>query len=153
MTNNCHFWSKKFNIFFMTILLVICAGTASATERLTVKVPVANVRSGPGTKYDILWKVPKYYPLRIIKKFGNWYRFSDFEGDKGWIHKSLVRKIPSIITKKDNCNIRSGPGTRFQILFTAEKGVAFKVLKRKGNWIRVKHADGDKGWIYKSLAW
>jgi len=27
------------------------------------------------------------------------------------------------------------------------------VLTRKGNWIQVRHADGDKGWIHKSLVW
>jgi len=34
-----------------------------------------------------------------------------------------------------------------------DSGVPFKVLTRKGNWIQVRHADGDKGWIHKSLVW
>lgn len=136
-----------------TILLASLSTIASAGERLTVAVNVANVRSGPGTKYDILWKVSKYYPIRIIKKADLWYRFVDFEGDKGWIHKSLVRKIPSVITVKEKCNIRLGPSTKYKKAFTAEKGAAFKILKRKGGWIYIQHADGDKGWIYKKLVW
>ena len=93
------------------------------------------------------------HPILVLKKSGNWYHFRDFEGDKGWIHKSLVRKIPSVITNKDKCNVRSGPGTKFEILFTIGDGIPFKILKRKGNWINVQHADGDKGWIHKSLVW
>ncbi|MGA7144470.1 MAG: SH3 domain-containing protein [Desulfobacterales bacterium] len=27
------------------------------------------------------------------------------------------------------------------------------MLNRKGSWIHVQHADGDKGWIYKTLVW
>jgi len=38
-------------------------------------------------------------------------------------------------------------------LFTVERGVPFKVLKRNGNWIRIEHADGEIGWIYNSLVW
>ena len=131
---------------------MLLAGTASA-ERLAVSAPVANIRSGPGTKHNVLWKVEKYFPLRIIEKSGEWYHFEDFEGDKGWVHKSLVRKISAVITKNDACNIRSGPGTKNKIIFTVEKGIPFKVLKRKDSWIQIEHADGDKGWIHKSLVW
>jgi len=100
-----------------------------------------------------LWQIGKYHPILVLKKSGNWYHFQDFEGDKGWLHKSLVRNIPSVITNKEKCNVRSGPGTKFKILFTIKEGIPFKILKRKGNWIHIQHADGDKGWIHKSLVW
>ena len=95
----------------------------------------------------------RYFPLLVIEKSGAWYRFQDFEGDKGWVHESLVAKIPAVITRNDACNIRSGPGTSHNILFSVEKGIPFKVLKREGSWIHIEHADGDKGWIHKSLVW
>ncbi len=122
-------------------------------ERLTVAVDVANIRSGPGTKYDILWKIGKYHPLNILEKSGSWYHFKDFEGDEGWVHRSLIQKIPAVITRINECNIRSGPSTSYKILFEVEKGIPFKILKRKINWIRIEHSDGDKGWIHKSLVW
>ena len=138
---------------WMSIVLLMISSSAASAERLAVAAPVANVRSGPGTTYDILWKVEKYYPLSIIKKSGSWYQFEDFERDNGWIHKSLIKKIPSIITKNEKCHIRSAPGIGNKILFTVEKGIPFKVIKRKNSWIHIQHADGDKGWIHKSLVW
>ena len=150
--------SRKFRFFFhvslITLFLFITLSNAAfAAERLTVSVSDANIRSGPGTKYDIIWKVNKYYPIKVIKKVGSWFRFVDFEGDEGWIKSSLVRRIPAVITIKENCNIRTGPGTQYSIAFQAEKGVAFKILSRKGRWIHVQHADGDRGWIYNTLVW
>jgi SH3-like domain-containing protein len=149
---------RKFHFIFYvaaTILFLFINGlnAAYAGERLAVAVPKANIRSGPGTHHEIVWQVYKYYPVKTIKKSGSWYWFVDFEGDRGWIHESLVRRIPTVITIKGICNIRSGPGTKYKIVLEAEKGVSFKVLKRKGSWIRVQHADGDKGWIHKSLVW
>jgi len=138
---------------WITFILLMVFSSAASAERLAVSVSVANIRSGPGKNYDILWQIEKYHPLSFFKKSGSWYHFRDFEGDEGWIHKSLVRKIPSIITKKEKCNIRSGPGTGFTILFTVEKGIPFKVIKHKGSWIYIQHADGDRGWIHKSLVW
>jgi len=134
------------------VLIMLLAGTASA-ERLAVSAPVANIRSGPGTNQTVLWKVEKYFPIRVIEKSGEWYHFEDFEGDKGWVHQSLVSKISAVVTKNDACNIRSGPGTNHKIIFTVEKGIPFKVLEHQGSWIHIEHADGDKGWIHKSLIW
>ena len=136
------------------VALLVLAAQASGGQRLAVKVPKANVRSGPGTKYEVLWQVERYYPVEVIKKTGQWILFRDFEKDEGWIKRTLLGKIPTVITVKQECNIRSGPGTKFPVLFkTQDKGVPFKVLKRKGKWLHIEHADGDRGWIFKSLVW
>jgi len=142
----------KVQSIIIFLLIMLLAGAASA-ERLAVSAPVANIRSGPGTSHNVLWKVEKYFPLRVIEKSGDWYHFEDFEGDKGWVHQSLVSKISAVVTKNDECNIRSGPGTDNKIIFTVEKGIPFKVLNRDGSWVHIEHADGDKGWIHKSLIW
>lgn len=143
----------KHFVFFGLLITFVLTPFVARAERLAVSSPLANIRSGPGTKYDILWKVEKYHPIEVVNKSGKWCYFRDFEGDVGWIHSSLLQKIPSLITKMETCNIRSGPGTSFPILFTVGKGIPFKVLQRKGNWLQIQHADGDKGWIHKSLVW
>jgi len=140
-------------IFLFTLLvLVLSVGTASA-KRLSVAASKVNVRSGPGTSHEILWSVGKYYPVDIIKQSGNWYRIRDFEGDTGWIYRSLLKKVPAVIVRGAIVNVREGPGTGFRVLFQAEKGVSFKLLNRKKKWLRVRHADGEVGWIHESLVW
>ena len=131
---------KYYSIVITTVLIII--SSIAHAERLSVAGSVANIRSGPGTTHEVLWSVGKYYPLNILKKSGAWYRFRDFEEDEGWIHKSLVRKIPSVITKNEKCNIRSGPGTQYKILVTVGKGIPFKIIKRKGRRI---------SWPYRML--
>jgi len=137
----------------ITAVLLILPGFVSAEERLSVTSRIANMRSGPGTQYDVLWQVEKYHPLMINKKQGDWYEIKDFENDMAWIHKSLLSRIETVITKNDKCNIRSKPDIKSQVLFVVEKGVPFKVLERKGNWINIEHGDGDVGWIFKTLVW
>ena len=133
--------------------VLILAGSAFALERFAVKSSIANMRSGPGMKYDVLWQVEQYHPVTIVEKKADWYKIKDFENDVAWIHESLLAKMTSVITIKNKCNVRSKPDKSSRILFTVEKGVPFKVLERNGNWIRIEHADGDIGWIYKTLVW
>lgn len=126
---------------------------AYAAERMAVSANDANIRSGPGPNQDVLWKVEKYYPLEVIETSGVWLRFKDYEGDSGWIHKSLVDKTPTVVTKQNGCQLRAGPGTEQPVLIKIDKGIPFKVLKREGRWIQVEHADGDKGWLHDSVVW
>lgn len=137
----------------LLLIYAVSVGVAGAAERMAVKVDTANVRSGPNEKADQLWQVEKYHPLMILEIKDNWCRFKDFEGDQGWVHISLLDKTQTVIVKVNHCNVRTGPGTEHDIAFTVDKGIPFKVLQKKGDWLEVQHADGDHGWLFKSLVW
>jgi SH3-like domain-containing protein len=133
--------------------MVLTAADVVHAERLSVKADIANIRSGPNTDEAVIWQVEKYHPLKVIQKQGNWYLFEDFEDDRGWIHNSLLADTRTVIVKNQKCNVRSGPGTDNDIRFTVDKGVPFKVLGEKEDWLHVIHSDGDQGWIHRSLVW
>jgi SH3-like domain-containing protein len=143
----------KKQLLLSIVLLISIAYSTEAAERLAIKAGIANIRSGPGTQYEKVWQAERYYPIIVQKRQGAWILFKDFEGDLGWVHKSLVGKIDTVVTIKDNCNIRSGPGTNKEKIGTLDKGIPLKVLKREGKWLKIAHADGDEGWIYKTLVW
>ena len=141
-------------IFFLSIVfLFVCSQQAAA---LCVNVPEANLRSGPGTKYEKTWEVFKYMPFKKIKTKGNWYRVQDVDGDKHWIYRKLVTsRFNCAVVKVDKANIRSGPGTSYKNKHFSPllKYDSFRVLKRKGQWVKVSDEFGQKGWIFRKLLW
>lgn len=143
--------AKRLGLVVVCVLLLGAAGAAA--ERMAVSVKEANVRSAPQPNADVLWKVEKYHPVDVMEASGVWLRFKDYEGDSGWIHRTMVDKTPSVITRQNGCQLRAGPGTDQPVLVKIDKGVPFKVLKREGRWVQVEHADGDKGWLNDSLLW
>ncbi len=142
-----------FKRLIMAGAMVLLSWGIVAAERMTVNVDTANIRSGPDTRHDVLWKVELYHPIDVIKKSGGWYEFKDYEGDRGWIYAKLVTTFPSVIVLKDKCNVRTGPSTDNDVAFTVERGVPFRVLEKKESWLHIRHADGDSGWIYAPLVW
>jgi SH3-like domain-containing protein len=142
-------------IFFAFILIFAVPETMAAlkTQRVAVASGIVNVRSGPGLKTTILWQVEEYHPFVIVKVKDKWYKVRDFENDTGWIHSSLLKPIKCVITIKDKCNVRLTPGINSRIVFTVDRGVPFKQVRKKGDWIKIKHVHGNFGWIHKSLVW
>jgi SH3-like domain-containing protein len=143
----------KTRVLLIALVLWVGGAGLAQAERLAVTVPKANVRVGPGSEHAVIWQVEQYYPVKVIEHQGPWCLFEDFEGDRGWIHASLLGKMDAVVTDRDACNLRDGPGLDHPVVMVVDAGVPFKVIERRGDWLRVRHADGDEGWIAKSLVW
>ncbi|MCK5070613.1 MAG: SH3 domain-containing protein [Desulfocapsa sp.] len=61
---------------------------------------------------------------------------------------SLARTVS---VKKDNVNVRSGPGTTFPVSMELFKGYPLKVVETKGDWLKISDFENDTGWIYSPL--
>ncbi len=145
-------WNRV-GLVVLLLLLMLSPGSVLAARRLSVKVGLANVRAAPSRKAAVLWQVARYHPFVVIRHQGEWYKCRDFEGDTGWLSQKVLCPAPTVIVVKDDCNVRSGPGTRNRVLFVVDREVPLKVIKRQGRWLKIQHEDGDKGWIHASLVW
>lgn len=140
------------------VLLLGFCGQVSAIEMFSIDGNDVNMRTGPGTKYKVMWQLNEGFPLIVLKRTGSWIRVRDFEGTIGWVHKSVTKKSPHMIVKvhknsKKRINIRSGPGTKYRIVAKAYYGVVFKTVTQKNGWVKIQHPDGVTGWIKRSLLW
>ncbi len=149
---------KKHLLSLLLGSLVILFSSFSFAEMLSVNSDSVNLRSGPGTNFDVKWEYGKGFPLQVVTKKGDWVKVSDFEKDSGWIYKPLLSRKGHMIVKvfknqNKKVNIRSGPGTKYRIVGKAYYGVVFETLEQKNGWARIKHETGLVGWIKRSLLW
>ncbi len=142
-----------FLIVLSSFLLVAPASLAQA-KMVSVDADMINLRSGPGSKYKVLWELGRGYPLKVIGSKGSWYRVVDFENDKGWVYKKLVGRKPHLVVKKRAINLRSGPSTNYKIVRQAKRGVVFLTLESKRGWVKVRHEEENvEGWVKRDLLW
>ncbi len=149
------FTKKYLRVFvILAIACLLFSSNGFTAEYVSVKKDNVNVRTGPGTNNPVSMELFAGYPLKVLKKQGEWLRVSDFENDSGWIHKSLVTKGDSvIINAKKSVNMRSGPSTKNSIVADIERGVVLTKISQKGKWTQVRHSSGTVGWVYNPLIW
>lgn len=139
--------------FSFLLLMIFYSATADA---ICVQKDRANLRQGPGTHYKKLWEVYQYMPFKKLKSQGDWFRMEDVDGDIYWAHKKLMTDdFKCAVIKKDDTNLRIGPGTNFPKVngSPAPKFYVMKVLKIENNWVYGMDAIGDKVWVYQPLVW
>ena len=129
------------------------SATALAQNMVSVKGSTLNMREGPGTHTAVLWELKRGYPLQITERKGSWVRVRDFEGDTGWVARSLTGNTPHHVVKSKVANLRSGPGTQHRILGKVEYGELLRTREKRADWVRVERSEGVSGWIAKRLLW
>lgn len=143
-------------LIFLCVAASLPAFAVRNADALCVKDERANLRGGPGLKHEKLWQVYKYMPFKELGKKGDWYRVKDLDGDKYWIFGKLVTSdYHCAVVKKDQTNLRAGPGTKFAKVpwSPVKKYFSMKVLKIKDNWVKIEDGVGDTAWIYRPLVW
>ena len=129
-------------------------GAAAKAALLVSGTGVAEVRTAPSAMSSkVVFKAQKYHPLTIKEKGAEYFLVSDSRGRSGYIHKSLLRDIPSVVVTADRANVRSGPGTANDVVFQLVKGVGALLLNKQDGWVEILATDGKTGWIADSLVW
>jgi uncharacterized protein YgiM (DUF1202 family) len=133
---------------------------------LTIKV---NVRSGPGTSYDSLGLLNAGEKIQIVSQdsLGKWYQilYSSAPQGRGWVSAQYVQvaagaEIPLDATSTptgptghvtQRLNVRSGPGTTFNLLGILQSGEVVSLTGKNGtaSWFQINYASGPAGhgWI------
>ncbi len=149
-----HFLTPFRKITVAAGILLFTVSSASAATYVSVKGDNINVRTGPGTDNPVRMELFDGYPLQVIATEGEWLKVTDYEQDSGWIHNSLVVDGKTVIVNGTNSvNMRAEPSTQSAIIANVDRGVVLTKLDSRGNWLKVRHASGLDGWIYKPLLW
>ncbi|WP_418790788.1 N-acetylmuramoyl-L-alanine amidase [Phosphitispora sp. TUW77] len=151
-----------FTLFFLgTFIQVDCAEAVLITQKretATVKSGYLNIRTGPGMGFSKIDRVSKGQQFSIIKKSGGWYNVSLDSAKDGWIAGWLVDVNDAsqetdyvtsryLLVKESIVNIRSGPGTGYEIVSKTRAGEQFSILSQEDQWYQIITSDGSSGWI------
>ncbi|MFK8913923.1 SH3 domain-containing protein [Shouchella clausii] len=118
-----------------------------------------NVRTGPGTSHSIVTTLDKDTKIELLAKQGNWYQIA-VGNTTGFVSGDYLKlDKPSEDNVEDSdqepisygettarLNLRSQPNTSSNVLTTLALGQKLEILKKEGNWYRVR-AGHQSGWV------
>ncbi len=141
------------------ISLINGAFDGDANYNIIVDTAVLNVRSGPGTNYDILTQVYEGQKYKVLDSSGVWRKIKK-GSTTGWVHSNFtkpenmesktVEVQEHVIVKANQLNVRSGPGTSYSAISSIKKGKIYPVLSKSGNWTKLRTKQTE-GWVYSPL--
>lgn len=134
------------------------ATSPSANEngigKATVTSSMVNLRSQPTTDSELISTQSQGASLTLLEQQGDWYRVKTSEGNEGWVAGWLIKveqaAIPTeafVTILNPDTNVRSGPGTTYDIVSRVQAGERYAIVKKEDDWFRIKLKDGSTGYI------
>lgn len=127
---------------------------------VSIKSGKANMRVGPGSKFQVDWQyVKRGLPMEIIQEFDNWRKVRDAQGNEGWmLHSLLAGKRTAIINpweddnKKGRADLKSKADPASRTIARIEPGVVASVDYCDEKWCHVTINKSD-GYVSKANVW
>ena len=130
------------NIFYFSFLLSASAATG------IINTDNVNIRSGPSISYDVVGMLNQGIGVEILGSEENWYQIKTGQLN-GWVRNDLInlQKEYQLQVTTTGVNLRSGPGTNYDIVGSANQGEILTLLDVKGDWYQVKTSAGLQAYI------
>jgi SH3-like domain-containing protein len=120
---------------------------------VSLNVAKANMRTGPGEQYPILWVyVREDLPLEVTDEYGAWRRIRDNEGTTGWMHGALLSGRRTGVISGATRTLHAEPDAKSKALIRAEPGVVLSIESCQAGWCEVE-IRGRSGWIPQDHFW
>ncbi len=121
---------------------------------VSLKSDNSNLRVGPDKNYPIkLRYIVANTPVEIIDEYKNWRKINDYEGNKGWLHKSLIKgKRFAIVNNpyQEGLQVLNKPKGN-NIGKIGNKNI-LEVKTCVMNWCKIKYRK-NTGWVNKLNLW
>jgi SH3-like domain-containing protein len=131
----------------------LCAASAWALDYLSVAEP-APMYDAPSQKAKPLFAIAAGTPVETIVNLDAWVKVRDPKGDLAWIEKRHLSQSRTVIVKVDRAQVRTQPDEKSPLVFEAGRDVVLDWLEPGPlGWVRVKHRDGQTGFVKVSQVW
>lgn len=138
----------------LALLVVICfAAPAWAIDYLSVAEPAA-MYDAPSQKAKPLFAIAAGTPVEAVVMLEGWVKVRDPKGDLAWIEKRNLSQQRTVIVKADRAAVHVQADEKSPVAFEAAKDVVLEWLEPGPlGWARVKHRDGQTGFVKVSQVW
>ena len=116
----------------------------------------ANMRTGPGERYPVLWTYQRRdLPVKIEREFDIWRLVEDMDGIKGWMEAGFITGHRSfVITGTEDRMLRADAADTADAVADLKPGVVGRVRSCEAgkDWCQVQVQD-YRGWLKRSDVW
>ena len=140
-------------LFTFIICTCFVADFANALEFKSIGAPVV-LFDAPSLKGGKLYVAPRGMPVEVILTYGTWTKVRDMAGDLSWVESKELVARRNVIVRVTNAKVRVMPDDTSALVFSADKHVLLELAESTaGGWLKVKHRDGQMGYIKVSDVW
>lgn len=146
--------SMLLSVFLLFASAKVCAQAESQHEFLSVAAPATILYDAPSLNAEKLYVASINLPLEVMVKVVGWMKVRDHHGHLAWIEDSHISTKRFVLINSPVGHIYLSPDQASPLIFQAQRDVILEWLGMiAGGWVKVKHQDGQIGYIRADQVW
>ena len=135
-------------------LLAAAPLAAGAAEFRALGDRPAVLYDAPSVKADRLFVASRHYPFEVLVKLDQWTKVRDANGEVAWVENKALGDRQTVVVTVPLADVRAAPSAQSALVFEAYKQVLLEITEAPADgWVRVRHRDGQQGYIRLSHVW
>jgi len=139
--------------WFTSAALLGWTGAGLAADFRSVVDPAVVLYDAPSAKSKKLYVVGQGYPFEIVVVVEGWSKVRDASGDLTWIETKHLADKRTVLVKAPLAQVRAAADDNAPVVFQAQQDVLLELVEVAGGWLRVRHRDGQAGFVRIAQVW
>jgi SH3-like domain-containing protein len=136
------------------LALALAALPAWGAEYRALGDKPAILYDAPSTRADRLFVASRMYPFEVLVKLDQWTKVRDANGEVAWVENGAFGTRGTVLVTVPLADVRVAADVKSDLVFEAYKQVILEVVAPPANdWVKVRHRDGQEGFIRVAHVW
>ncbi len=133
----------------------IVGAEANALEFRATIEPATILYDGPSLKSHKIFVVGRDYPFEVVVSLEGWVKVRDMAGAPlMWVEKKSLGDKRIVVVKVPAAEVLAAGEQGARVVFRAEQNVLLELVEQPvSGWAKVRHRDGQTGFIPISQVW
>jgi len=135
-------------------LLLIQGHAIAALDFFSITDNGAIMYDAPSLKAGKIFVASRHLPVEAIVKVEGWVKVRDTGGSLAWVEEKALSNKRYVIVTAPQAEAYQAADTNSLLLFEAQQNVVMEWLEPAVNgWIKVRHRDGQSGYVRTHQVW
>ena len=138
----------------VALFLVSAVSAALAVDYRSVSVPAAILYDSPSQQGKKLYLIKAQTPVEVVVRLEGWFKVRDAEGSLAWIESRSLAERRMLVVTAPRGEIRQSDKSEAPLVAELDKWVAVEFVEAASpGWAKVRHKDGEAGYIRSTQVW
>ena len=139
----------------LCLLALMAAGQAAALEFRATTESATILYDGPSQKARKVFVVGRDYPFEVVVTLEGWVKVRDMAGAPlAWVERKALGDKRIVVVKVPVADVLAAGESGARTVFRTEQNVLLELVEPPvSGWAKVRHRDGQTGFISISQVW
>lgn len=145
---------KRLLKVWVGIVLSFSSYASAEIEYFSIAENAVVMYDAPSLKADKLFVASRFLPVEAVVNVEGWVKVRDSSGSLAWVEKKALSQQRYVVVTVPMADVFQSANVSSALIFQAEENTVLEWLDSDTQgWVKVRHPDGQTGYVKVTQVW